>query len=101
MFRVGQKVVCIYHRPEHMRRADAIYPEKGGVYTVRGHCPGTDGKERIYLCEIVNVPMQCKLGTLEWGYLASAFRPAVERKTDISIFTAMLTPKRKVVRSVA
>lgn len=31
------------------------------------------------------------------GWNAEYFRPAVERKTDISIFTAMLTPKRQSV----
>jgi hypothetical protein len=91
-FHVGQKVVCIFHLPENLRRADAIYPEKGVVYTVRGHAGGTDGKERVLLAEIHNVPMAWRLGFQEFGFNAEAFRPVVERKTDISIFTAMLKP---------
>lgn len=93
-FRVGQKVECIVHWPQSRRRADAIYAEKGEVYTIRGFCPGTDGVTRLYLQEIRNDPMYCTaLGTIEFGFNAKHFRPIVERKTDISIFTGMLKPQ--------
>lgn len=92
-FRVGQKVVCIIHWPEHLRRYDAIYAEKGEIYTIRGFCPGTDGVTRLYLQEIHNRPMRSlSLGLMEFGFKASAFRPVVERKTDISIFKKILAP---------
>jgi hypothetical protein len=31
----------------------------------------------------------------KWGFNASRFRPVVERKTDISIFTAMLKTQKQ------
>jgi len=97
-FRVGQKVVCIIHWPNELRKADAIYAEKDCVYTIRGFCPGTDGKTRLYLREIHNKPMVSRAcGLMEFGFLADYFRPLVECKTDISIFTAMLNPSKRRV----
>lgn len=98
-FRVGQKVVCIYHLPHESRRSGCNYPEKGSVYTVRGHVAGTDAKERILLDEVYNQPMRCIVGTIEWGFRADAFRPIVERKTDISVFHEILRKATKPERS--
>lgn len=95
-FRVGQKVECIHHQPR--RVAGGEYAELGGVYTVRGHVPCTDGIERIYLDEVHNRPMYCTaMGVIEFGFRASGFRPLVERKTDISVFTEMLTDTKITV----
>jgi hypothetical protein len=79
-FRVGQKVVCV---DAGVGAIDASpYLTQGGVYTV----------------SIVRVD---SLGVLVLGlsgvahqWRSSRFRPAVERKTDISIFTAMLKPSK-------
>lgn len=66
----------------------AIYPNVGEVYTVRAIMP-LDGGLVLYLVEIDNshVALDC-----EPGFESEFFRPAVERKTDISIFQAMLNP---------
>jgi hypothetical protein len=96
MFRVGQKVVCIVHWPLDIRRPDAVYAEKDCVYTIRGFCPGTDGQTRLYLSGIHNKPMiSVANGLMEFGFNAKYFRPLVERKTSIEIFTKMLTPTGK------
>lgn len=89
MFHVGQKVVCIFHMPENRRRADGVYPEKNGVYVIRSIFPDpVYGRELLRFEELTN-PI-CDFG-MEAGFDAAKFRPIVERKTDISIFTAMLT----------
>ena len=75
-FRVGQKVVCV--------DATGTYLVcKGNVYTVTG----------------VDTPFieidHTEVPSFDdhRGMLASRFRPVVERKTDISIFTRMLKPQ--------
>lgn len=76
MFHVGQKVVCV----------DAGIWRKianNVVYTI--HSINADHGLWLRLIEV---------DPLGGGYLSSRFRPVVERKTDISIFTAMLTPSK-------
>ena len=84
MFRVGQKVVCV-----DASRFEQ-YLDEGRVYTITSiNAP--------YLrvdCRSANVTG----GPDDYGYDASRFRPIVERKTDISIFKAMLTPAGKKER---
>jgi len=91
-FRVGQKVVCVddsdwvaslLNMPNR--------PVRGRVYTVRGLY-----ENAIYLEEISNPPQaRWKNGDVaEACFFARRFRPVVERKTDISAFTKMLTGKR-------
>ena len=96
-FRIGQKVVCI----------DALHPRtlsqwwielwhpyehavEGRVYTISNiYLLGAD-----QMIELVELPSPA---TDFWyaGFFADGFRPVVERKTDISIFTKMLKPKRE------
>lgn len=99
MFHVGQKVVCV----------DASANKK---YLPPGYCisdPDLDGlaKGRIYIIRgiifIRRVPcvfleeiireVEPAFG-FEAPYSAARFRPIVERKTDISIFTKMLKPEK-------
>lgn len=94
MFRVGQKVVCV---AEAGAAQEARYPAQtfirlGQVYTVRGFVVGSDSEPRALLFEIVNAPMPSTVGLVEWGFPLWALRPVVERKTDISVFTKLLTP---------
>ena len=96
-FRVGQKVVCIDNSmaPGLQRWHGQTYPEIGPVYTVRAIVLSSSGYECLLLAEIVNPIPDGYRG--EGGFEAVRFRPIVERKTDISIFTDMLmptTPKR-------
>jgi len=77
-FRVGQKVVCV----DASGCASADLSE-GTIYTVRQVQPPIDNA----------TPRVLLFGSRETiGWYASRFRPLVERKTDISIFTRMLTP---------
>lgn len=99
-FRVGQKVqyvglrVSVWHQ---IKRAIHPYtkPEKGVVYTVSNTYEFSDGEQAIELLELPSP------GTEHWaaGFRALAFRPVVERKTDITAFQEILrkaTRKRSV-----
>jgi hypothetical protein len=81
MFRVGQKVVCVDDTNTGLVVRDAIYT----VRNVRGR-----------FLDLVGIFAMS--GGMD-GMLASRFRPAVERKTDITIFTAMLNPAKKKRRA--
>lgn len=89
VFRVGQKVCCIIDidawHDINDGRAPLCGPRKGAVYVV---------------VEIVTMPIGPCLGFGEWPgavWNQEGFRPLVEKKTDISIFTALLNPSREPV----
>jgi hypothetical protein len=105
MFRVGQKVVCVREPcPGHERRfayPDEQIPKFGSVYTIRDalmiqgeSCP------QYRLQEIVNPVYRYSQGAMECTYPHAAFRPVIERKTDISCFTQILDKvnKRETVK---
>lgn len=87
-FYVGQKVVCI----DDSLALDGLRTSlrQNAVYTIRAIDPGKDcnGETGLYLQEVVDAPIRRKFPT--GAYRASRFRPVVERKTDISIFTKLL-----------
>lgn len=101
-FYVGQKVVCIdASNKQGCRWVPGEEPVEGRVYTVSGVSPAIGPRTGLILsfveirrAEIVQRSARArKLGC--WvGYSADRFRPVVERKTDISIFKAMLTPAK-------
>lgn len=103
-FRVGQKVVLVDDSPINFkgcaaradgRKAGVQYPTVGSVYTVRKAYVASNGMVGILLAEIDNHAACLRLGLSdEIGFPAIRFRPVVERKTDISIFKAMLNPSR-------
>ena len=96
MFYVGQKVACV--------DADAVEGDgrvrlrEGRIYTVRKiathsvrwfRLPKFKDEHRVvWLEEITDRPGD------DTPYCVLRFRPVVERKTDISIFTAMLNPSK-------
>jgi hypothetical protein len=93
-FRVGQKVVCV--------STDAFNSNEGAVgswlrvdavYTVSalGAHPRYPDLPCVYLCEVNRTA----------PFAASRFRPVVERKTDISIFTEILRKASKPARGPA
>lgn len=94
-FHVGQKVVCItddfWHPLAHLV---PHLPRKGGLYHVRGYAPligdpcVMPGASFIWLAEIVNPGSSGQ----EPSFAAYCFRPVIERKTDISVFTKLLSP---------
>lgn len=84
-FRVGQPVECVEGCSN-----PTWYLEKGKIYIV---------SDVGLFCDRLHVDLEgfppSPLGPL--AFRASRFRPIVERKTDISIFTAMLTPSKRSV----
>lgn len=104
-FYVGQKVERL--TPPSMEAMFSEYPElrslafpvPGSVYTIRGFCPCM-GVDRIWLQEISNPPMLFRyIGMCEVSFDPRYFRPITERKTDISIFKAMLNPSKTEVEA--
>lgn len=90
-FHVGQKVVCVvaaeYWRPRH----GETLPQKEYVYTIRTiHTDGTDTFFKFF--EVVNEPRLYDNGFVECDFHSLAFRPVIERNTDISVFAEMLLP---------
>jgi hypothetical protein len=108
MFYVGQKVVCVdavehthFAPPNVMVEGSLDGLREGVVYTVRSvgrRHPRCPFGVLVWLTEIVR-PIKGDLSKLygELGYDPRRFRPLIERKTDISIFTDMLKPKTEQV----
>ena len=98
MFQIGQKVVCVAGKWDG-GYGDEIFPQIGSVYTVRGidlNRFGSRCTTGLWLCEIHNEKRRYRtVGFVEASFASDCFRPLIERKTDISIFKKMLTPKRK------
>lgn len=97
-FRVGQNVVCI--------KASTISgwggkqdAEVGRVYTIRCCYIDEIGTPGLLLEEIKN-PVKWSVA-LEFGFVASRFRPVVDRKTDISFAHEILRKATKPARSPA
>ncbi len=92
-FRVGQKVVCVDADP-HSRGwlgpwLEGEAPVEGNVYTVKAIAISADTDDlAIQINEISRVK--------RWGYGAFRFRPAVDRKTDISNLKALLVHGAKI-----
>jgi len=97
-FHVGQKVVCVDVTDRH-RYGGFVIPVKGAIYTIRKF----DDCEGVYLAEVVNPPTLVashdggRIHIDEPSFWLKDFRPIVDGKTDISIFTAMLTPNKTQV----
>jgi hypothetical protein len=70
------------------RWAPVQYPVKGRTYVVRCVYVSNLGRTGLWLEGIKN-PNHAKTG-VEYNFLASRFRPLVERKTDISVFKEIL-----------
>ena len=100
-FRVGQKVVCIYDGWQSFFHPGEGKPEKGIVYTIRDvYVRDRDGSAFLRFEEIRN-PLIYRNGEAECSYAAHRFRPVVQRKTDISIFKALLTPSKEKVETAS
>lgn len=94
---VGQKVVCIatgdWKKVLSYDPACSV-PKRGNIYTIREiYLDPYSGSTGIRLVEIVNA-LGLYLGTdrlIERGWCLHEFKPLEEKKTNISIFTRMLT----------
>lgn len=96
-FRVGQKVVCVdagnYRWPGKVwLSGEEIF--EGNVYTIKaiGESHGETCCQLYEVARITNSPQSTE-GV--WGYGCYRFRPAVDRKTDISVFTVILHKKKE------
>jgi hypothetical protein len=107
-FRVGRKVVCVdvsasTHRSIRGRAAE--YIEIGKVYTIRwlGRSPDPLDQHLGLHVRLVGVvrPDHPNPEYSDMPFKASRFRPVVERKTDISIFTDILRKASKPARGPA
>lgn len=91
MFRINQRVVCVDD-------GTPFLPERGRVYTVRAILSWNfdNGNYVALLLDEIRNPVLDWVGEgrSEHPFWIGRFRPVVERKTDISIFKAMLNPKR-------
>lgn len=90
-FRVGQKVVCI-DEPRASQKAmwpNSNWPSKANVYTIRAINVWPDNT-LLRLEEVDNRHLEGVLSSIEPGFPAKHFRPVVERKTDITVFTEIL-----------
>lgn len=87
MFRIGQKVVCVDDEEwsNHQRRIRA-----GEIYTIAafGVHPADGNEECAFLVGVKRI-----FRGVDYPFGLYRFRPIVERKTDISVFTKMLTPQ--------
>ena len=90
-FRAGQKVECIDSTPDFRGRPTPLV--FGAIYEVE--C--VVGPDKTGIMGLVIIGCYSPHPFNAWR--STRFRPFVERKTDISIFTAMLTPAQKKERA--
>lgn len=89
-FRVGQKVVCVDADGAAMLTKDMIY-------TIKAIDPLAVRKWRLQIMEIASLQLYEVSPEFNFvGFAPQRFRPAVDRKFDISVFTRMLRCKSKV-----
>lgn len=106
-FHVGQKVVCVdtadrlsnitHHADGTPYQPIDFWLTKGAIYTVRW-C-GIMADHDLYPPYLGVLLVEINREDDRWldsPFVASRFRPIVEKKTDISIFTAMLNPNERV-----
>lgn len=94
-FHVGQKVVCVRDSVGRMKPAGVIMPVRDQIYVIRDIVRGFDGRHfrpGLLLEGLIN-----PIGPydLEYNFDPDRFRPLVEHKTDISVFTAMLNTSKQ------
>lgn len=89
----GDKVVCVDNHADQMWASTAEMPQIGAIYTIDAIFDTEDGRIAFDLIEIRRDEIARKFFErrgLRGGYGSWRFRPLEKRKTDISIFTAML-----------
>jgi hypothetical protein len=107
MFRVGQKVVMIRRKSGYSMACGGDeygWPScinVGGIYTIRDVETRADRfgwpvmlRFEEFIADTCDLGF-VGLGIWELGFPGDCFRPVVDRSTDISIFQAMLNPKKQ------
>jgi hypothetical protein len=103
---IGQQIVCIDVFTRELKRLEQQYgdtykgiivPQLNGIYTIREIIKYPNDEELGFLLqEIKNKKYDYKIsGLSEPTFNETAFRPFVEKKTDISIFTEILNKANK------
>ncbi|MQB37627.1 hypothetical protein DXT97_12575 [Agrobacterium tumefaciens] len=103
-FTVGQKVVCVqnWFAEQHLTASvlGITLPVEGGVYTIRSIDVLSTDDVHVRLDEIHNPELgYSDFGFIEQAFCQTCFRPVVQRKTDISIFTDMLIEQKQPVQA--
>src|SRR5581483_84243 len=97
-FRIGQKVVRVGAMPtyEHAwaKRIKFSYPAVGEIVTIKTINNWPTGAILTFY-EHDNSALAGNVSQIEPGFGAKHFRPIVERKTDISVFTQILRKASK------
>lgn len=100
MFRVNQKVVCVDDERTDATGVKDVH--RGEIYTIRWcgihSTPWHPEEYCVRLLGIERVDSWVP-SNIDCPFRASRFRPIVERKTDISVFTAMLNPSARKVEA--
>lgn len=89
MFHVGQEVECVSSRYRSGRLAPPFLTV-GRRFVIRGFTVTPRGNQIIHLAGYVGPKNR---NGYEKGFRPEMFRPIVDRKTDISVFTEMLKPQ--------
>jgi len=100
MYRSGQKIVCVYDGlyPGYIRGFSASEQiVKGEIYTVLRSIVDDDGDEILHLHEVCRDEESRTIWGDSAGYVATRFRPLIERKTDTGM--AVLEQIRRDVES--
>lgn len=99
MFHVGQRVVCVDDSPIWTDNKKPL--RKNAVYTVTAVLPPTLGRTGPNTRSVISgiQVAEVKMEQPNDWFAVHRFRPAVERKTDISLFTAMLNTKKQKERA--
>ena len=101
MFRVGQKVVCVDDQGTDPHGVLELH--KGNIYTIRWIGMYKHPFEPNQLCvRLYEINQRGTVGRSQpvpdrhkdIPFRATRFRPLEERKTDISVFITLLTPKK-------
>jgi hypothetical protein len=95
-FRVGQRVVCIddHREPDE----PPPYVVKNQIYTVAASYDDLVIRDRkIVPHPVIDLFELARIESDVWtsGFDAHCFRPVIEKKTDISVFTALLKQKQR------
>ena len=98
MFYVGQKVVCIDNTPQpnSLDFGDGERPLVGNIYTITFIFKDIATGSNVLCFHLAEIRRD-NLSREMWdnediGYGAFRFKPLIEKKTDISIFKALINP---------
>lgn len=100
-FVVGQQVVCVNDDWPEETLFGVICPQRvpmlNEVLTISSISPCVIGTDNVFLqFQEIDIRQDVGFGFIDVSYNHSHFQPLQTRKTDISVFTALLTPAGKV-----